>query len=136
MTATEVLHTLQARDIRLTVDEGRLTYDAPEGAMTDEVLSLVRQHKTALLGLLQQGHMSTPDTMVRRAETPTHALALAAPASVAPSSIEKLKIPTAVWRCFCCQGTRHWRSVHNVLICRTCHPPPDARLIASREGEA
>src|SRR5712691_12421871 len=61
MTTVELLHALQARDIRLTVDGDRLTYDAPEGAITAEVLTLLCQHKTALLALLQQDHeLATP----------------------------------------------------------------------------
>jgi len=54
MTAVEVLHTLQARDIRLTADGDQLRYDAPEGAITEAVLTLLRQHKAALLTLVQQ----------------------------------------------------------------------------------
>jgi hypothetical protein len=51
MTASEVLHALQARDIQLMVDGDQLRYDAPEDAITDEVLTLLRQHKYALLKL-------------------------------------------------------------------------------------
>jgi hypothetical protein len=54
MTAVEVLQTLQARDIQLIVDGDLLRYDAPEDAITDEVLTLLRQHKQALLPLLAQ----------------------------------------------------------------------------------
>jgi hypothetical protein len=54
MTTREVLHTLQARDIQLMVDGDQLRYDAPEDAITDEVLTLLRQHKAALLALLAQ----------------------------------------------------------------------------------
>jgi TubC N-terminal docking domain len=52
MTATDVLHTLLARNIQLTVDGEYLRYAAPEGAMTPEVLALMREHKPALLALL------------------------------------------------------------------------------------
>ena len=54
MTTIEVFHALQARDIQLTVDADRLAYDAPEGTVTEEVLTLLRQHKAALLALLTQ----------------------------------------------------------------------------------
>ena len=54
MTAVEVLQTLQARDIQLMVEGDLLHYDAPEDAITDEVLTLLRQHKGALLALLAQ----------------------------------------------------------------------------------
>ena len=54
MTVGEVLHMLQVRDIQLMVEGDQLRYDAPEDAMTDEVLTLLRQHKAALLALLAQ----------------------------------------------------------------------------------
>jgi hypothetical protein len=54
MTAVELLHEFQARDVRLTVDGERLSYDAPADAMTEPLLTLLRQHKQALLTLLAQ----------------------------------------------------------------------------------
>ena len=54
MTVGEVLHTLQTRDIQLMLEGAQLRYDAPEDAITDEVLTLLRQHKAALLALLAQ----------------------------------------------------------------------------------
>ncbi len=44
--------------------------------------------------------------------------------------------PAVSWRCWLCHGTRRWRSVYGVLICVTCHPPADAVLVATWEGEA
>src|SRR5215475_15148661 len=54
MTAVAVLHHLQTRDSQLTVDGNQLRYDAPESAVTDEVLTLLRRHKQPLLALLAQ----------------------------------------------------------------------------------
>jgi hypothetical protein len=51
MTAAELLHDLQSRHIQLWVEGERLHYDAPTGAMTEELLSLVRAHKGELLRL-------------------------------------------------------------------------------------
>src|SRR5262245_55266561 len=48
----EVLAVLRARDIRLLVDGDQLYYDAPAGAVTPEVVTLLREHKTALLAIL------------------------------------------------------------------------------------
>ena len=39
------------------------------------------------------------------------------------------------WRCYCCGNSQRWRSRYGVLICRTCHPPADAALVAAWEGE-
>ncbi len=73
MTTIEVLHDLQARDIRLTVDGDQLVYDAPEGAMTEAMLTLVRQHKTGLLALLLQPPPSNAEARAPEAETPPNA---------------------------------------------------------------
>ena len=48
----EVLDVLSAQDIQLMVEGDQLRYDAPEDAITDEVLTLLREHKAALLALL------------------------------------------------------------------------------------
>ena len=52
MTAVELLHECQARDIRLRVDGERVVYDAPAGVMTAEWLAWLRQHKLAVMVLL------------------------------------------------------------------------------------
>ena len=65
MTAVEVLHHLQTRDIQLTVDGNQLRYDAPESAITEVVLTLLRQHKQALLLATMHSLLLTP-TAVRR----------------------------------------------------------------------
>jgi hypothetical protein len=73
MTVDEVLDVLRARDIWLTPDGDQLTYDAPEGAMTDEVLTLLRQHKQALLALLAQSAPAPgAATALRPQEARTH----------------------------------------------------------------
>jgi hypothetical protein len=49
--------------------------------------------------------------------------------------VQALETPAGFWRCRCCQGTRRWCSVYNVLICGQCHPPADAALVAGWDGE-
>ena len=78
MTAREVLQTLHASDIHLWVEEGTLQYDAPEGAMTADVLALVRQHTRALLTLMQDTPPSAP------AECPGVHVGATAPALASP----------------------------------------------------
>src|SRR5262245_56997484 len=34
-----------------------------------------------------------------------------------------LETPASTWRCYCCHGTRRWKSIAGVLICARCHPP-------------
>ena len=70
---------LQARDIQLMVEGDQVRYDAPEDAITDEVLTLLRQHKAALLALLAQPAPandapatapSTPEACTHKAHIP------------------------------------------------------------------
>jgi hypothetical protein len=54
MTAVELLAECQARDIQVSVQGASLAYDAPAGALTPEVIEAMRQHKAALLALLER----------------------------------------------------------------------------------
>ena len=60
MSACALLQDLHAKDIRLTIQGESLTYDAPEGALTAELLEALRQHKAALLTLLAQAPKEPP----------------------------------------------------------------------------
>jgi hypothetical protein len=156
MTAVEVLHTLRARDIRLTADGDQLRYDAPEGAITDEVLALLRQHKAALLTLLQQTLPST--ARAPESETPVPDVTTAVPPTVASCLHARIghcgtgtaedeprralvTQPMSYWpnslgACYACGTTRRWRSVYGAVICARCHPPGDVVLVAAWEGAA
>ena len=112
MTAVEVLHHLQARDIRLTVDGDQLRYDAPESAITEAVLTLLRQHKAALLTLLQRPPDASPLPAAGH-----HA-----------DHLPPLPLASQPGACYACGTTRRWRSVYGVLICTKCHPPADEAL--------
>jgi hypothetical protein len=120
MTAVEVLHTLQARDIQLTADGNQLRYDAPESSLTAEVLTLLRQHKATLLTLLQLPPGASP-----LPEAGNHA-----------DHIPLLSLASRPGTCYACGTTRRWRSVYGAMVCGICHPPADAALVAAWEGEA
>src|SRR5262245_26585529 len=153
MTAVEVLHHLQTRDIQLTVDGHQLRYDAPEGAITEAVLTLLRQHKAALLTLLQQAlpsaarapeiETSAPDVTPAVPDTVDsrlHARIARFGDGTAEDEPQRALVtqPMSRWSnspgaCYACGTTRRWRSVYGVLICARCHPPAD---VALWEGEA
>ena len=49
--------------------------------------------------------------------------------------------PRPLWQrsdgsCHTCRTTGAWLSIHNVLVCLTCHPPANETLIAYRYGTA
>lgn len=54
MSTHEVLTQCQARDVRLSVANGSLTYDAPKGALLPDLLALLKERKTDLLAALTQ----------------------------------------------------------------------------------
>ena len=77
----EALDVLSAQDIQLMVEGDLLRYDAPENAITDEVLTLLRQHKAALLALLSRSvpanvaaatESSTPEMCTHQEHFPCH----------------------------------------------------------------
>ncbi|MBA3018744.1 MAG: hypothetical protein KJ550_12530 [Proteobacteria bacterium] len=54
MTALQVLEKLNSKNVTLSVDEGFLRYKAPKGTMTDETISLLKDHKQELVRALKQ----------------------------------------------------------------------------------
>ncbi|MCP4698470.1 MAG: hypothetical protein GY862_16705 [Gammaproteobacteria bacterium] len=49
----DFLARLRTRDIRLRVENGKLKYDAPKGAMTDDLLNCLKQHKVEVIRKLE-----------------------------------------------------------------------------------
>jgi TubC N-terminal docking domain len=53
MTVVELINVLQANGIRLKAQREQLAVDAPRGMITEAIRQAIRQHKPALLALLQ-----------------------------------------------------------------------------------
>ena len=72
MNASTILRELAARDISVTVtaDGQHLRYDAPEGAVTPDVLDQLRAHKPEIIALLSDccaaGHRSLSSRLLLR----------------------------------------------------------------------
>lgn len=56
MTTIEFLAYLRSLDVQLSIEEGRLRCNAPEGVLTPELRAQLSAQKTALVALLQQPH--------------------------------------------------------------------------------
>jgi len=54
MKLIDLLTQLRALDVKLWTNEGRLHYSAPEGALTTELRTVLKQHKTEIIAFLQQ----------------------------------------------------------------------------------
>ncbi|MDM0116496.1 condensation domain-containing protein [Variovorax sp. J22R133] len=54
MSSIDFINRLAAQGIKLWTDNGKLQYQAPRNAMTPELLDSLRQHKQALIDLLEQ----------------------------------------------------------------------------------
>lgn len=120
MTTAELLRDLHARDVRLTLDGDQLVYDAPESAITVEVLTLLHQHKIALLALLRQD----VEPIMSRAEPPAHGAQLSVPHARMACPHQAYFPPTVtdgptrqcwhcphVWHVPCRCGTTQWTFV-------------------------
>ena len=88
MTAGALLQDIQSRGIQVTLSGEQLSYDAPRGAMTDELLSEIRAHKAALVALLQP------------AETPPEPLSSGYPCVSCGGGTRW--DDTGIWRCVVC----------------------------------
>ena len=53
MNALQLLEVLAGLDVRLAVDAGRLTVDAPAGAMTPELVAELRSHRDIVVAALR-----------------------------------------------------------------------------------
>ncbi len=58
--AVTLLQELAALDVRLTVQDGRLSADAPKGAITPDLAARIQAHKDALLHALRSETEATP----------------------------------------------------------------------------
>lgn len=63
----KLLAKLAELDVVLSVSDGRLQYDAPEGVVTDGLLAEIKSNKEAILSLLS----TTPDGITGFSKTPT-----------------------------------------------------------------
>lgn len=57
MNVQSILHDLAARGVILTATGDRLDVDGPDDALTDELLTTLRERKSELLALLTSGHL-------------------------------------------------------------------------------
>ena len=94
---------LRQRGAVLFEDHGRLIVDAPPGILTEATKAALRELKSAVLAVL-------------RDDNPI--------AAAAPPPDRAVRV------CYGCRGRRFWRSVYDVTICSTCHPPAAPDLVA------
>ncbi|CAA0123881.1 Tyrocidine synthase 3 [BD1-7 clade bacterium] len=67
MQIVDLINQLNARDIRLWVEQDQLRFNAPKGALTDTLLAYLRAHKTDLVEFLQSAQAANQ----QRIELPT-----------------------------------------------------------------
>ena len=113
MMAVQLLRELKGRGAVVRAVGDRIRIEAPRGTITDELRSLIREHKTELLRLLNAGQREAGGHVeTERSAGVTLAL------SLRPGG-----------RCWCCGQSRWWLSVYGVLVCSTCHPPAVEELV-------
>src|SRR5690554_387810 len=68
MNAVTLINQLAEYDIRLWLEQEQLRYSAPDGAMTVELMALLRQHKSSIIAFLQQSEQTQLDIPLVDAE--------------------------------------------------------------------
>lgn len=64
--AESVFRELRTLGVVLSIDAaGRLICDAPEGALSDQVVARIRSHRDELLRLVRSGQVDAPEPMPR-----------------------------------------------------------------------
>lgn len=95
----------------------RVVFDAPAGSLSDADLAALRAAKAELVELLR-AEAEAP--AVETNDSP------AAPPAEPPTAQARDVLPP----CYCCRGTKFWKSVHGVIVCGACHPPAVPELVA------
>lgn len=113
MEPAALLQKLREIGCELRPEGDRLRVRAPAGVLTDELRSLIREHKGELLHLLSAGEAGR--VVTRCPPVPRITLAL----SLQPDGT-----------CYVCKGSRWWLSRYGVLICAQCHPPAVPEMVA------
>ena len=113
MTPSQLLIELQGRDVRVAVADGKLRLDAPHGALTPELIDLVRRFKVDLIYRLT---MPEAIMLVGTTDDPPAV-------EFTYAALPEVTLATLT-TCFCCHGQHWWRSIFGPhLICWTCHRP-------------
>jgi hypothetical protein len=116
MTVAELVTDLRARGVRLTVEGGRLTYDAPKGVVKPSELEELRSHRAELLAYLKaQAANTTAD-----------------PAGPCPAcgAGQFWQLPGEPWHCRHCEPDMPLTATSLTLAC---HKPRSTHVHA-REG--
>ena len=104
--AVQLIDALRAQGVTVVAVGDVLRVTAPRGAVTDHVRKQLREHKSALLRVLQEK-----------------------PATDAPRPPDVHSAPLNV-RCFACHNGRFWVATAGHTVCATCHPPADPSFVA------
>ena len=55
MEVIDLLEYLKNKDVKLAVSDGKLKYNAPEGAVTDEIKETLKRHKAEIISIVKKG---------------------------------------------------------------------------------
>jgi hypothetical protein len=113
MSAVKLMISLQSQGVRFDVDGDQLTVEAPKGSLSRDTLERIREHKQALIDILND-RQAVPQTI---SEVP-EATAPTPPESIPP-------VPAYIARCTSCGGS-DWGPVGSdehgeIWGCLTCH---------------
>lgn len=137
MDAATLLRTLRERGFTLRVEGGTLYVGHRPGALSDELRSLIREQKAALLALLSAGEgQEEAPIPPAPAVPPDRILHIPAPSLRGGRSLTRpggITLALSLRQdgaCYVCGGCEWWLSIYGVVVCCRCHPPPVPELVS------
>lgn len=143
----DILKICRQRDIRLFVRGGRLKYDAPSGAMTDDLVDGIRANRGELLQILSPEWLDREwclccehqhrDDLVLKCRFGDEARRVCDLTECPEGRWTRREAPQVEEEACCpsCRGTAFWQSTERSRICKRCHPPApgaEAAVIETR----
>ena len=139
MTTLDLLRQCSSRGIRLEPIAGRLRIEAPTGALTPDLLAVLRERKAELLAALtgpaqeRTGISSSRPSTPPKRERRTAERMDAAPVDPWWERCAFDDLP-CLDPCPVCGGIAYWWDYLGVAHCERCHPGPLARSFALAEA--
>jgi hypothetical protein len=144
----EILRECKRRDIRLYVEAGSLQFDAPSGAVMDDLMNGIKANRADLLHILSPEWLDREWCLCCEHQLRDDLVLKCRYGDEARRVCDLTECPDGRWAketpkiveeeevcCPSCRGTVFWSSTERSRICKRCHPPApgaEAAVIETR----
>lgn len=137
----EILKACRQLDIRLYVDAGSLQFDAPSGAITDDLMTAIKANRGELLQVLSPEWLDREWCLCCEHQHRDDLVLRCRHGDESRRVCDLLECPDGRWTreapqveeeagCPSCRGAVFWSSTERSRICKRCHPPAPGAEVA------